>query len=163
MSTRSTVTIWYQPKPGSRAYRRHHLYRHHDGGLWGGGRTLAHTLRAFSFTTYPDSNGRAYWCSLQSAADRLSDELLDITTTCGRNSYETTTHADDHGDTEYHYDVFLDYEGGITWRYKTRRPGREWEWQDGGTVKSLRRIVATELLHMRKRINRRRAESLQAA
>lgn len=86
MSTRSTVTI---NRPQERAI---HLYRHYDGGPWGNGSALARMLKQYRATA-----GDA--CTACLVADNLATKLIRT------GDYELTTHADHHGDTEWHYDI----------------------------------------------------------
>lgn len=92
MSTRSTVTIH---RPRERAI---HLYRHYDGGPWGNGSELAKMLKK-RYCQARDACGACH------VADNLATALIRT------GNYELTTHADHHGDTEYHYDIHVTADG----------------------------------------------------
>lgn len=136
MSARSTVTIYGFAT-------RIHLYRHYDGGPWGNGVAICRALKQLGDYDYAK------------APHTLSGLLL------ATGDYEITRDAADHGDREWHYDVWFTEDGlhpAIRVRFRNWESGSPYQnhnrWGCGYAGGSgFRRYVAEYLMGMRKRIH----------
>ena len=91
----------------------------------------------------------------------FAESLIRLSDRTGRGMYELTTDAENHGDTEWHYDVFFTADGEApAVRGKCRKWSNDkgWEYQLGGDVRMFRSYLAQWMRGMLLTVRANRAQ-----